>query len=82
MGQVSFALLCADELEGMLPAGISICGAWAKQGSKQDAIQRLDQMTASATAKVVLQASTERMTLYRTTGHRDLLLPIPVCAHV
>ena len=38
----------ADELQRLLPHGITICGAWVKQEAKQEAITRLQQMAAAS----------------------------------
>ena len=38
----------ADELQRLLPHGITICGAWIKQEAKQEAIARLHQMAAAS----------------------------------
>ena len=47
-------LASADRLQRLLPAGVSICGAWARGGEEQDALQRLKKMATAAQAKVHL----------------------------
>lgn len=48
------ALASADRLQRLLPAGVSICGAWARGGEEQDGVQRLKEMAAAAQAIVLL----------------------------
>ena len=52
----------ADELQRLLPNGISICGAWIKQEAKQEAITRLQQMAAASVKAVSTPA-------HFTAGH-------------
>ena len=49
-------LVPADQLEALLPAGISICGVWVKQRSEQDAMQRLQRMAKAAEGKASICA--------------------------
>ena len=49
-------LVPADQLEALLPAGISICGVWVKQGSEQGAMQRLQRMAKAAEEKASICA--------------------------
>ena len=46
----------ADELQRLLPHGITICGAWIKQEAKQEAITSLQQMAAASEKAVSIPA--------------------------
>lgn len=49
-------LVPADRLEALLPAGMSICGVWATQGSEKDAMLRLQRMAKAAEEKASICA--------------------------